>query len=68
MNKPAGGLTRPRPQPPEKPLPTDCCDSGCVDCIFDQYSDALRAYERALAAWELEQAGQAPEQPGVRSD
>lgn len=60
MNKDPNVQPRPRPQPPEKPLPGDCCDSGCVDCIFDQYSDALRAYERAVAAWELEQGGETP--------
>ncbi|MDX1496181.1 MAG: oxidoreductase-like domain-containing protein [Salinisphaeraceae bacterium] len=41
----------PRPQPPEKPLATDCCETGCDVCVFDAYIDALRAYERALANW-----------------
>ncbi|MGJ8669030.1 MAG: oxidoreductase-like domain-containing protein [Oceanococcus sp.] len=54
MNMNSDVVQRPRPQPPEAPLPSDCCDSGCVDCIFDQYGDALRAYERALTLWEQE--------------
>ncbi|WP_407072197.1 oxidoreductase-like domain-containing protein [Solilutibacter oculi] len=41
----------PRPQPPEAPLPSDCCDSGCDPCINDLYSDALARYRKALAEW-----------------
>ncbi len=40
-----------RPLPPEKPLPTDCCDTGCALCVFDAYADALAEYQRALALW-----------------
>ncbi len=40
-----------RPQPPEKPLPGDCCDTGCEVCVFDAYSDALIEYQNALDAW-----------------
>ncbi|MBP7367341.1 MAG: oxidoreductase-like protein [Pseudoxanthomonas sp.] len=43
----------PRPQPPEKPLPQECCESGCPICVYDQYADALDEYRRALAAWQL---------------
>ncbi|KAL6655181.1 hypothetical protein ACP70R_006007 [Stipagrostis hirtigluma subsp. patula] len=38
------------PQPPEKPLPGDCCGSGCVRCVWDVYYDELDAYNKALAA------------------
>lgn len=41
----------PRPIPPEKPLPTDCCGSGCSVCVNDAYQDELDDYERRLAAW-----------------
>ncbi|GAB1407733.1 hypothetical protein MASR1M8_16520 [Thermomonas brevis] len=41
----------PRPQPPEAPLPSDCCDSGCPVCVFDSYGEELQAYREALAAW-----------------
>lgn len=43
----------PRPEPPEAPLPSDCCDSGCDPCVHDSYSDELQAYRAALAAWKL---------------
>ena len=36
------------PQPPEKPLPSDCCGGGCARCVFDVYDEALRRYELAL--------------------
>lgn len=41
----------PRPEPPEAPLPSDCCDSGCPVCVFDSYSEELQAYREAVAAW-----------------
>ena len=41
----------PRPQPPERPLPSDCCDSGCAVCVHDLYAEELIAYRQALAAW-----------------
>jgi len=47
-----------RPVPPEKPLPTDCCGSGCPVCVLDAYEEARAAYEKALAAWERAQQGQ----------
>lgn len=40
------------PPPPEKPLPTDCCDGGCAVCVWETYDEALRHYRQALAAWE----------------
>ena len=50
-NKPdAAPSLAPMPQPPEKPLPGDCCGSGCVRCVWDIYFDELDAYDKALAA------------------
>lgn len=43
--------TDPRPVPPEKPLPGDCCDSGCAVCVLDAYHEDLEYYETRLAAW-----------------
>jgi len=43
----------PRPQAPERPLPSDCCDSGCAVCVHDLYAEELIAYRQALAAWTL---------------
>jgi hypothetical protein len=42
----------PRPTPPTRPDPSECCDSGCDPCVFDLYEDALDHYETALTAWE----------------
>lgn len=41
----------PRPQPPEKPLPNECCESGCPICVYDLYAEALDEYRRALVEW-----------------
>ncbi|NCT68649.1 MAG: oxidoreductase-like protein [Rhodanobacteraceae bacterium] len=41
----------PRPRPPDKPDPGDCCGGGCTQCVFDLYDAALDRYETALAAW-----------------
>lgn len=47
----------PRPQPPREPEPDECCNSGCIPCIYDHYWDALARYEKALKAWEARHAG-----------
>lgn len=31
-------------EPPEKPMPGDCCGSGCVRCVWDVYYDELEEY------------------------
>lgn len=41
----------PKPEPPERPLPSDCCDSGCDPCVHDSYADDMDAYREDLAAW-----------------
>jgi hypothetical protein len=41
----------PRPVPPERPLPADCCDGGCAVCVFDSYEEELEHYRAQLAAW-----------------
>jgi hypothetical protein len=43
--------TDPRPVPPEPPLPSDCCESGCDPCVYDSYSEALQYYRDRLAQW-----------------
>lgn len=42
----------PRPQPPEKPLPSDCCESGCDRCVLDIYAEEREYYEAQLAEWQ----------------
>lgn len=49
----------PVPVPPEKPLPGDCCGSGCVRCVWDIYFDELDAYDKALAAHAAASSGSA---------
>jgi hypothetical protein len=46
----------PRPEPPERPAPEDCCGSGCDQCVYELYEDALDRYRAKLAAWEQRQA------------
>ena len=50
------------PVAPEKPLPFDCCESGCDRCVFDIYAEELAHYEAQLAAWRERHPGQDPEQ------
>lgn len=38
----------PEPTPPEKPLPGDCCGSGCVRCVWDVYYEELEDYNNQL--------------------
>ncbi|KAJ1520765.1 hypothetical protein ONE63_003860 [Megalurothrips usitatus] len=33
------------PEAPEKPLPSDCCESGCTPCILDVYEDLLKEWK-----------------------
>ncbi|WP_233806182.1 oxidoreductase-like domain-containing protein [Paraburkholderia sp. HP33-1] len=46
----------PPPQPPARPDLDDCCHSGCTQCVFDLYDEALERYEAALSAWRERQA------------
>lgn len=41
----------PRPEPPERPLPSDCCEGGCDPCVHDLYHEALEHYHRQLERW-----------------
>lgn len=51
LKTPATADDDPRPQPPEAPLPSDCCDSGCDPCVHDSYSEELQDYRERLARW-----------------
>ncbi|PSS36527.1 UPF0651 protein like [Actinidia chinensis var. chinensis] len=37
------------PPPPEKPLPGDCCGSGCVRCVWDVYYEELEDYNKLVS-------------------
>lgn len=45
-NQEKGAPQKQPPPPPEKPLPDDCCGSGCVRCVWDIYYDELEAYNK----------------------
>jgi len=52
--------TDPPPVPPEKPLASDCCESGCDRCVSDIYADELAYYQAQLAAWRARNPGRDP--------
>lgn len=41
-----------RPVPPERPGDNECCQSGCVPCVFDLYYEEMDVYRAELRAWE----------------
>ncbi len=43
--------------PPQKPLPFDCCESGCAVCVYDLYADELAHYQSALTDWQARNPG-----------
>ena len=36
------------PEPPEEPLAENCCERGCVRCVFTVYYEALDAWRREV--------------------
>ena len=44
--KESGNVPKAIPPPPEKPLPDDCCGSGCVRCVWDIYYEELEEYNK----------------------
>lgn len=45
----------PPPQPPRDPESDECCQSGCVPCVYDIYWEAYARYEAALLEWQTRQ-------------
>ena len=39
------------PTPPIAPQPGDCCQGGCVPCVFEIYEQELARYRDALEQW-----------------
>ena len=46
----------PRPEPPVRPEPDDCCNGGCERCVFDLYEDALEHYRAALEEYSYQES------------
>jgi len=42
---------------PLKPLPTDCCGTGCPRCIYEIYEEQLEKYKAWQKAQETQTAG-----------
>ncbi|MCC8999576.1 MAG: oxidoreductase-like domain-containing protein [Candidatus Contendobacter sp.] len=38
-----------QPIPPKPPIPGECCERGCENCVWVFYYEALRRYEAALS-------------------
>lgn len=53
----SGQVDDPPPLEPERPLPMECCDSGCENCVYDVYADEIHHYRRLLAAWKERNPG-----------
>lgn len=47
----------PKPVPPDMPGDSECCQSGCVPCVYDLYADEMEEYRKALREWETRQVG-----------
>ncbi len=50
----------PAPLEPERPLPMECCDSGCETCVHDVYADEMQHYRKLLAAWKARHPAREP--------
>ncbi len=38
------------PEPPKPPVPGECCERGCENCVWVFYYEAQRRYEAVLRA------------------
>ncbi|WP_415822125.1 oxidoreductase-like domain-containing protein [Bordetella tumbae] len=47
----------PEPVPPTPPSPNECCQSGCIPCVYDMYNDEMETYREALRAWRARHPG-----------
>lgn len=39
------GVSVSLPEPPEKPLDSDCCGTGCIPCVFDIYEEEVKKWK-----------------------
>ncbi|MCP5157852.1 MAG: hypothetical protein H6974_16330 [Gammaproteobacteria bacterium] len=40
--------------PPKPPIPGECCERGCENCVWVFYYEAQRRYEAALLLDQIE--------------
>lgn len=67
-----GGTSQPRvpghdsdlPEPPEEPLQSDCCGTGCSPCVFDIYQDDLAKWKELEQLSPKERAARLEERKG----
>lgn len=43
-----------RIEKPQQPADSECCESGCSPCVWDQYFDALKLWKEQEAKIEAE--------------
>lgn len=41
----------PPPAAPRRPTADDCCQGGCVRCVYDLFEDAMDRYRAELSGW-----------------
>lgn len=39
------GISVSLPEPPKKPLDSDCCGTGCIPCVFDIYEEEVKKWK-----------------------
>lgn len=56
------------PEPPQEPLPSDCCGTGCSPCVNDLYQEELALWEQLKAMSVEERKRLMEEEGGKRKD
>lgn len=44
------------PEPPMRPLDSECCGNGCTPCVFDIYDDQMERWRKLCAMSSEERA------------
>ena len=44
------------PEPPTRPLDSECCGNGCSPCVFDIYDDEMEHWQKLCAMSSEERA------------
>ncbi|MCX7061174.1 MAG: oxidoreductase-like domain-containing protein [Nevskia sp.] len=54
-------MNTPLPPKPEPPYPGECCESGCTQCVYTVYDEALERWREALKQASAAATPEAPE-------